>query len=106
MQKQPHVNWVGLQKGLVMGKSICKQVENGQHELKEVVMDLKIKIGEIALALPTTSKNSWSVFEEDNRLKDCWCMQSHYVHCRRFWSSHANGLSKNREISNETCVIR
>ncbi len=106
MQKQLHVNWVGLQKGLVMGKSICKQVENGQHELKEVVMDLKIKIGEIALALPTTSKNSWSVFEEDNRLKDCWCMQSHYVHCRRFWSSHANGLSKNREISNETCVIR
>jgi hypothetical protein len=41
-----------------MGKSICKQAENDQHELKEVVMDLKIKIGEIASTLPTTSKNS------------------------------------------------
>jgi hypothetical protein len=74
--------------------------------LKEVVMDLKIKTWEIASALPTTSKNSWSVFEEDNRLKDRWCMQSHYVHCRRFWSSHANGLSRNKEISSERCVIR
>jgi hypothetical protein len=42
--------------------------------LKEVVMDLKIKIGEIASTLPTTSKNSWGVFEKDNRLKDRWCM--------------------------------
>ncbi len=62
MQKQPHVNWVGFQKGWIMGKLICKQVENDQHELKEVVMDLNIKIGETASTLPTTSKNSWSVF--------------------------------------------
>jgi hypothetical protein len=52
-------------------------------------MDLKIKIGEIALALPTTSKNSWSVFEEDNRSKDRWCMQSiskfATVHIKPFW---------------------
>jgi hypothetical protein len=41
-----------------MGKRICKQAENDQHELKEVVMDLKIKIGEIPSTLPTTSKNS------------------------------------------------
>jgi hypothetical protein len=25
--------------------------------------------------LPTTSKNSSSVFEKDNRLKNHWCMQ-------------------------------
>jgi hypothetical protein len=40
-----------------MGKLICKQAENDQQELMEVVMDLKIKIGEIASTLPTTSKN-------------------------------------------------
>jgi hypothetical protein len=74
--------------------------------LKEVVMDLKIEVGEIASPLPTTSKNSWSVFEKDNMLKHCWCMQSHYVHCKGFWLSHASGLSKNREISSERCVIR
>jgi hypothetical protein len=37
---------------------ICKQAENDEHELKEVVMDLKIEVGEIASPLPTTSKNS------------------------------------------------
>jgi hypothetical protein len=65
--------------------------------LKEVVLNFFKKIGEIVSTLPTISKNSWSVFEENNRLKDHSCMQSHYVHCKRFWSSHANGLNKNRE---------
>jgi hypothetical protein len=41
-----------------MGKLIYKQAKNDEHELKEVVMDLKIKTWEIASALPTTSKNS------------------------------------------------
>jgi hypothetical protein len=41
-----------------MGKSICKQAENYQHELKEVVLNFFLKIGEIVSTLPTISKNS------------------------------------------------